>query len=111
MPCADKADELQNHDQRSGRRFRQAEAIEHFGRAEPLIVFNGLLGDVREDGISAPEGYHGGFAEKQALLRNRVIPSEEYASEQQRREPKGDAHDDNLERARPRRTRMFERGG
>jgi hypothetical protein len=109
MPRADEANELQNHDQRAGRGLRQSQSVEHFRRAEPIIILDRLLRHVWQYCVRAPECDHGRFAEKQALLGDGVVPAKQRDCGNDRRNPQSRGYGRHLKRAGPGRPRMFER--
>src|SRR6266550_4605053 len=51
LPCADKSNELQNHDQRSGRCLGEPEPVHHLTRFKPAVMKESLLRDVWEHGV------------------------------------------------------------
>ena len=55
---AHEADELQDHDERAGRRLGHAEAVEHLAGLQPAVVLDRLLGDIGQDRVGAAEGHH-----------------------------------------------------
>jgi hypothetical protein len=64
IPTAEESNELQDHDERTGRRFGEAESIKHLIGTEPLIMFDRQLRDIGQHGISSTECHERGFAEK-----------------------------------------------
>ena len=64
IPTAEEPNELQDHDERTGRRFGKPESIEHLIGTEPLIVFDRQLRDIGEDCIRPAEGHKRSFTEK-----------------------------------------------
>ena len=70
---AEEADELHHLDQRTGRRLRHAEAVEHLAGREPAVVLDGLLRHVGEHGVGAAEGHDGELAEEEGDLREDVV--------------------------------------
>ncbi len=72
IPAAHEADELQDHDERPGRRFGEAEAIHHLAGREPAVMGEGLLRDVGQNRVGAAESDDRRLAEKEAFLEKGV---------------------------------------
>ena len=67
LPSAHEADELQDHDERSRRRFGETKSVHHLARLEPTVMKKRLLRDIRQHGVGAAEGDHGCFAKENSL--------------------------------------------
>src|SRR5438309_4981967 len=63
VPSAHEADELQNHDEGTGCRLRETEAIHHLAGLKPFVMVDRVLGDVRQDGVGAAKSDDSSFAE------------------------------------------------
>ncbi len=87
LPRAHETDELQDHDQRAGRGFRQTETIHHLARFQPAIMKQRLLRNVGQDCVCAAERDHGRFAEKQTFFKERALPAAHRTNDQCRRQP------------------------
>jgi hypothetical protein len=74
---AHEPDELQHHDQWSGRRLGHAETVEHLGRAEPVISLDRLLRDIGEHRIGTTERHHRHGREEGGDLAEHIGPPEE----------------------------------
>ena len=64
----EKADELDDHDQRPRCRLRHAEPIQHLAGLQPAIGLDRLLRHVGEHGIGTAEGDDGHLGKEQANL-------------------------------------------
>ena len=67
----EEADELEHHDQRSGRGFGKAEAVEHLAGFQPAIMLDRLLPDIGEHRIGAAEGDHRRRSRRRSRSRRR----------------------------------------
>ena len=70
--CSHEADELENHDQRTGRGLGHAETIQHLSGLQPSERVDSLLCDVGQDGVRAAERHHGHFREEHGDLAEDV---------------------------------------
>ena len=67
LPSAHETDKLQNHDQRTRRRFRETKSVHHLAWLEPAVMKERLLRDIRQDRIGAAKSDNGRFAEENSL--------------------------------------------
>ena len=86
--AAMKPDELQHHDQRAGRGFGHAEAVEHLAGLEPAVVLDRLLGDIGEHRVGAAERHHRHLAEEDGDLAEDVAAAQGGEQRDHRNEPK-----------------------
>ena len=75
IPAAHEPHELQHHDQGTGRRFSETEAVHHLAGAQPAVVFYCLLRDVGQDRVGASESHDRGFAEEDSLFEESSVPA------------------------------------
>ena len=89
----EEADELRHQDQRPGRRFREAEAVDHFRRGHPAIGRDRLLRHVGEQRIGAAEAHHRELGEEQADAGQHMVRAERERDQRDRRPPDHEADD------------------
>ena len=87
VPSAREADELQNHDERAGRGFRETEAVHHLPWFQPMEMVDGVLRHVRQHRIRAAESDDRRFTEKNSFPKNRLVGSENDRGKHDRRPP------------------------
>ena len=86
-----KADELQHHDQRAGRCFRHAEAVQHFAGLQPVKALDRLLCDIGQHRIGTAEGDNGHFREEQRDLRKDIAGAQRRHDDADGRKPQDGA--------------------
>ena len=78
MPVGgEKADELGDQDQRSGRGLGKTQAVEHFAGGEPAVRLHDVLGHVGKHSIGAAECDDGELGEEERDLGQHVRGSED----------------------------------
>jgi hypothetical protein len=75
-PAADKADESDDHDQRSGGGFAERQSVDHLRCRQPLIMVDCALVDIRQYRIGATERHQCCLGEKPSHLRKRALQAE-----------------------------------
>lgn len=79
--------ELDDHDQRAGRRLGKGEAAHHLARCQPPVDRDRLMGHVGEHSVGAAEGDQGGAREEQALVDEDAGAAEQHRDEDDGRDP------------------------
>jgi NitT/TauT family transport system permease protein len=95
----EEADELRHQDQRPGRRFGEAQAVDHLRRGHPAVSLDRLLRHVGEQCIGAAEAHHRELGEEQPDAGQHVARAEYERDQRDRRPPDretGDRGDDRL---------------
>ena len=67
--------------------FRQAQSIHHLTRLEPAIVKEGLLRDVRQNGISAAKSNNRRFTKENTFFEQSVVPPQPEPNQSDWRQP------------------------
>jgi hypothetical protein len=81
------ADELHDHDERSGGGLGHAEPVQHLAGLEPVVGFDCLLRHVGEHGIGAAKGDNGHLGEEGADSAEGVVGAEHRDNRDQRHQP------------------------
>jgi hypothetical protein len=90
-PAAYKTDEGDHHDQRSRCRFAERKAVDHLRCAEPVILFDAALIDIRQYGVGATEREHCSLGKEPRHLRKRVFQAESHDQGHDRHQPEHEA--------------------
>ena len=72
------------------RRLGEAQAIDHFGGRQPMIVLYRLLSHVAQDRIGAAEGDDRKLREEERDLAEHMMPSEARYQNRDRNDPEGE---------------------
>jgi hypothetical protein len=84
---SEKADEFRHEDQRSRRRFREPEPVQHLARLQPAIGLDDILRHVGQNRVGATERDDDELGEENRKVREDVIEAKDQRDRQQRQYP------------------------